>query len=182
MVVVSGHAEIGKSFFFWYFQFLLFTHFWDYFFFRLPCGHSCEHSCHSIDREHMNAYKNCSKACDKIVCERGHRCPKVCHYDEECGECMVRVEKLRPQCGHIVPDLCSGNANTISSAKNSYQIEVYIKMIKSPNLATCCTLLCALYLSFYIYNYTSTNKRIIIKSSRASESIYTSSLIKVGYL
>lgn len=74
---------------------------------RLPCGHVCESVCHIIDMAHVDAYKNCYKKCDKIMCERDHRCPKKCHDGEECGNCKVQVKKLRPQCGHEVRVSCS---------------------------------------------------------------------------
>lgn len=78
---------------------------------RLPCGHSCPSVCHIVDREHKGIYKNCSKKCDKIICENEHRCLRKCHVDEECGKCTVMVEKIRPECGHSVKGLCSADPN-----------------------------------------------------------------------
>lgn len=54
----------------------------------------------------------CHKKCDQIICEREHRCPKNCHYGTECGNCTVRVQKLRTECQHIVTVSCSGNPST----------------------------------------------------------------------
>lgn len=76
---------------------------------RLPCGHACPSVCHIVDREHNGMYKKCLKKCDKILCENDHRCRKTCHEDEECGKCTASVEKVRPQCGHIVKVSCSSD-------------------------------------------------------------------------
>ena len=71
--------------------------------FRLKCGHTCQKACHPLDQEHRNVV--CMKACDKPKCDGGHKCSKRCHYGTECGDCMVRVGKVLPQCGHeqLVP-------------------------------------------------------------------------------
>lgn len=74
---------------------------------RLPCGHACSKSCHSVDMKHSDIYKHCSKKCDKPLCENQHRCRKVCHADEECRPCMFMVEKVRPNCGHLIKVVCS---------------------------------------------------------------------------
>lgn len=77
--------------------------------FRKLCGHVCTSVCHIVDVEHVGIYKRCPQKCDKIVCEREHRCPKNCHIDEDCGKCTVSVEKIRPQCDHTIQMSCSGN-------------------------------------------------------------------------
>ncbi|NXN81607.1 ZNFX1 protein, partial [Bombycilla garrulus] len=64
--------------------------------FRLSCGHVCARACHPYDLEHKD-YK-CLKPCQKVLCEDGHRCPKLCY--EPCGKCMVKVEKTISVCGH----------------------------------------------------------------------------------
>ncbi|XP_070581257.1 NFX1-type zinc finger-containing protein 1-like [Ptychodera flava] len=65
--------------------------------YRLNCGHQCEMVCHPRDPQHLE-YK-CRKSCQKIVCERGHKCTKLCH--QNCGDsCLVPVEKVIPRCGH----------------------------------------------------------------------------------
>ncbi|XP_066519944.1 NFX1-type zinc finger-containing protein 1 [Hoplias malabaricus] len=64
--------------------------------FRLDCGHVCMRMCHPYDAEHKE-YK-CNKNCPKVLCELGHKCPKQCY--QKCGECMVPVEKVIPQCQH----------------------------------------------------------------------------------
>lgn len=64
--------------------------------FRLDCGHVCVRMCHPYDVEHKN-YR-CEKACPKVRCELGHRCPHRCY--QECGKCMVPLEKIVPQCQH----------------------------------------------------------------------------------
>ena len=65
---------------------------------RLQCGHTCQLSCHSYDPRHEK-YR-CNKRCGRVrpECDYGHKCPKKCH--EECGPCLVRVEKVIPGCGH----------------------------------------------------------------------------------
>ncbi|XP_031618979.1 NFX1-type zinc finger-containing protein 1 [Contarinia nasturtii] len=77
--------------------------------YRLPCGHSCASVCHIIDVEHIDKYKICHKDCDKIICERDHRCQKKCHYGKECGACSKMVEKLRVECQHLVRVSCSSD-------------------------------------------------------------------------
>ncbi|XP_039935790.1 NFX1-type zinc finger-containing protein 1 [Hirundo rustica] len=64
--------------------------------FRLSCGHVCTRACHPYDPEHKD-YR-CLKACQKVLCADGHRCPKSCY--EPCGKCMVKVEKSIAKCGH----------------------------------------------------------------------------------
>ncbi|XP_072540909.1 NFX1-type zinc finger-containing protein 1 [Salminus brasiliensis] len=64
--------------------------------YRLECGHVCIRMCHPYDADHSK-YK-CNKDCPKILCELGHRCPGRCY--QECGKCMVRMEKIVPQCQH----------------------------------------------------------------------------------
>ncbi|XP_032455825.1 NFX1-type zinc finger-containing protein 1-like isoform X2 [Nasonia vitripennis] len=66
---------------------------------RLPCGHTCKHTCHvNKDPDHIE-YK-CSKDCAKtyVGCDNGHPCKKKCF--EECGLCPIKVEKTR-SCGHF---------------------------------------------------------------------------------
>lgn len=76
---------------------------------RLPCGHVCPSVCHIVDAEHNGVFKKCCKNCDKMVCENEHRCPKSCHFDEECGPCTVFVEKVRTECKHSVKVMCSSD-------------------------------------------------------------------------
>lgn len=81
--------------------------------FRLPCGHSCTSVCHIIDVEHNDVYKKCHKKCDKVICEREHRCPRTCHDEESCAQCRVAVQKLHPNCLHMVLCSCSGDPSTV---------------------------------------------------------------------
>ena len=85
---------------------------------RLECGHTCQVrtgllwtaviisppqlSCHSYDPRHEN-YR-CQKKCEK-KCEYGHKCPKKCY--EDCGPCLVKVQKIIPSCGHKQMVECS---------------------------------------------------------------------------
>lgn len=80
---------------------------------RLPCGHSCTRVCHIVDREHTDLYKNCYKPCDKIICEREHRCPKMCHFDKDCNQCKTMIDKLRIECQHMVRVYCSGDPSLV---------------------------------------------------------------------
>ncbi|XP_049446635.1 NFX1-type zinc finger-containing protein 1 isoform X2 [Epinephelus fuscoguttatus] len=65
--------------------------------FRLKCGHVCTRVCHPYDPEHKEY--QCLKKCQKILCDLGHRCPRLCH--KKCPEkCPEKVEKIIPQCQH----------------------------------------------------------------------------------
>ncbi|KAG7326586.1 hypothetical protein KOW79_009987 [Hemibagrus wyckioides] len=64
--------------------------------YRLDCGHVCIRMCHPYDADHKK-YK-CTKDCPKVLCELGHKCSRRCH--QECGKCMVLLEKVVPKCQH----------------------------------------------------------------------------------
>lgn len=64
--------------------------------YRLDCGHVCTRMCHPYDAEHKE-YK-CMKDCSNVLCELGHKCTRRCH--QECGKCMVSVDKIIPSCQH----------------------------------------------------------------------------------
>ncbi|XP_047203702.1 NFX1-type zinc finger-containing protein 1 isoform X1 [Girardinichthys multiradiatus] len=65
--------------------------------FRLDCGHVCPRVCHPYDPKHKEF--NCTKNCEKILCNQGHRCTRLCH--QVCPKkCPVKVEKIIPQCQH----------------------------------------------------------------------------------
>ena len=74
---------------------------------RLVCGHVCQSTCHVLDAEHELV--KCSKNCDKIACERQHRCKKKCHHGTNCPPCNVRIPKIKPSCGHEVQVSCSAS-------------------------------------------------------------------------
>ncbi|XP_062302008.1 NFX1-type zinc finger-containing protein 1, partial [Osmerus eperlanus] len=64
---------------------------------RLDCGHVCASVCHPYDQEHKQY--ECAKTCQKVLCERGHKCPRMCN--QKCPEaCKVKVEKTVPKCQH----------------------------------------------------------------------------------
>lgn len=69
--------------------------------FRMECGHSCIRMCHPYDREHTEI--ECRKPCNKLLCDLGHKCPKLCF--ESCGKCTVPIKKIIPSCQHenLVP-------------------------------------------------------------------------------
>ena len=72
---------------------------------RLKCGHTCQKACHPHDQEHKKVV--CSKKCDKVMCDDGHKCRKKCHFGSDCGQCMVRVPKVVPECRHEQLIACS---------------------------------------------------------------------------
>ncbi|MEE6513878.1 hypothetical protein FKM82_021710, partial [Ascaphus truei] len=76
--------------------------------FRLNCGHACTRVCHPYDKEHKEF--QCTKRCQKVLCDDGHQCPKSCF--EPCGQCMVKVEKDMPVCGHKQMVPCSISVRT----------------------------------------------------------------------
>ncbi|XP_041944382.1 NFX1-type zinc finger-containing protein 1 [Alosa sapidissima] len=64
--------------------------------FRLACGHVCTRACHPYDAEHKEFL--CVKECPRVLCELGHRCPRLCH--QKCGKCSLPVKKVIPHCQH----------------------------------------------------------------------------------
>lgn len=79
---------------------------------RLDCGHTCPSTCHIADIQHV--YIKCSKSCDKIICERNHRCVKRCHFGKECGDCTKLVDKKRTSCGHSIKANCAKDPDQIA--------------------------------------------------------------------
>ncbi len=77
---------------------------------RLNCGHACPRACHAYDREHRNV--KCTKTCQKILCDKGHRCPLKCFQD--CGDCQTPVRKKMPNCGHTQTMACHKEPATFS--------------------------------------------------------------------
>ena len=43
------------------------------------------------------------------MCDDGHKCQKTCHFGANCGPCMVKVQKVLPECGHKQLIACSEN-------------------------------------------------------------------------
>lgn len=70
------------------------------------CGHSCVLNCQIIDKEHIDVHKECHKPCKKIVCQEQNKCPKMCHFGQDCGKCEVVVNKVRLSCQHTVAVMC----------------------------------------------------------------------------
>ena len=56
------------------------------------CGHKQTMPCFSNPNEEL-----CHNLCNK-VCPEGHPCQKQCH--EPCGDCLIDVERVMPDCGH----------------------------------------------------------------------------------
>ncbi|KAM9296225.1 NFX1-type zinc finger-containing protein 1 [Gastrophryne carolinensis] len=71
--------------------------------FRLNCGHVCTRVCHPYDQKHEKF--QCNKNCSKVLCKDGHKCQKKCF--QPCGDCMIKVEKTIPSCGHKQMMPCS---------------------------------------------------------------------------
>ena len=65
--------------------------------FRLKCGHVCELVCHPYDPKHKEYM--CQKTCEKVVCDKGHKCQKKCHM--KCGPCRTVVQIEMPICHHM---------------------------------------------------------------------------------
>ncbi|XP_007548089.1 NFX1-type zinc finger-containing protein 1 isoform X1 [Poecilia formosa] len=79
--------------------------------FRLDCGHVCTRACHPYDPEHKEF--NCTKKCEKILCDKGHKCTLTCH--EKCPKkCPVKVEKIIPQCQHTQMVPCYQDPGTFT--------------------------------------------------------------------
>ena len=94
----------------------------------LPCGHSCLQTCgnacqrttcsklvdNTLPCGHLQAvrcgdYPNfvCKASCDKVVCSRGHRCKKKCHFQKQaCGRCTALIKVKIPECNHEVLAEC----------------------------------------------------------------------------
>ncbi|XP_046388077.1 NFX1-type zinc finger-containing protein 1-like isoform X2 [Ischnura elegans] len=70
---------------------------------KLNCGHICKKMCHV--QGHLN--QKCHEVCEKVMCERNHRCKKFCWQD--CGDCMVPVKRTLP-CGHRASFPCHVDA------------------------------------------------------------------------
>lgn len=59
----------------------------------LECGHACPGTCGSCRSEADDgsvtfAHQRCHKTCQRPYMTCNHRCPKVCHEDQECGSCQ----------------------------------------------------------------------------------------------
>lgn len=80
---------------------------------RLECGHACPRTCHAYDREHKKI--RCSKKCNRILCDFGHRCSKRCW--EECGDCQFPMEKVVPGCQHRQTMACHKDPATFACTK-----------------------------------------------------------------
>ena len=76
---------------------------------QLDCGHVCTRKCHPTDRDHRG-YK-CMKPCLRRLCESSHQCPKLCH--EDCGPCLVAVEKTMTGCGHLQNVACHQDVENV---------------------------------------------------------------------
>ena len=62
----------------------------------LHCGHTHSMSCFQASK---NTFK-CPSSCSKQTCEKGHRCPKTCHYPQPCEPCSEIVCIKLQDCSH----------------------------------------------------------------------------------
>ena len=65
------------------------------------CGHLQSVPCH-LDPKKFKCKAPCTKKCSE-----GHLCPKYC--SDPCGECMMLVQKIHPNCGHVLSTYCYKN-------------------------------------------------------------------------
>ncbi|XP_030831533.1 NFX1-type zinc finger-containing protein 1-like [Strongylocentrotus purpuratus] len=73
---------------------------------RLDCGHVCRLKCHPTYIIHK-----CKAPCSKVICERNHKCPKLC--SETClTTCSVIVERILP-CRHVCKRECKADIRSI---------------------------------------------------------------------
>ena len=52
----------------------------------------------------------CRKKCERRPCKLGHPCTKKCFQD--CGQCLYKVEKTVPMCGHVATMECKKDPHT----------------------------------------------------------------------
>lgn len=82
--------------------------------YRLDCGHVCVSVCHPYDPEHKKYM--CTKACPRVLCDQGHKCPLVCF--KKCPkDCPVKVQKVIPQCQHTQMVPCHQDPETFQCQK-----------------------------------------------------------------
>ena len=74
---------------------------------NLECGHTCILPC---PQAYNDSFK-CRERCQKIKCERGHFCPKTCHYPTSCEPCEKPVAVRIPTCSHEQSLKCYMSSN-----------------------------------------------------------------------
>ncbi|XP_045618372.1 NFX1-type zinc finger-containing protein 1 [Procambarus clarkii] len=88
---------------------------------RLDCGHKCHQNCHRHkDPDHLNY--DCLEMCTKLNagCSQNHPCKKMCY--QECGACIVKLDKTLP-CGHEAKQVeCSELVEDIKCRKNCQKV------------------------------------------------------------
>ena len=52
----------------------------------------------------------CEKKCARQVCQLGHPCTKKCFQD--CGQCLYKMKKMVPMCGHMATMECRKDPHT----------------------------------------------------------------------
>ena len=73
---------------------------------RLKCGHACRQLCHPRDTEHKNYL--CGEPCGRTIKGCDHLCSNPCSVP--CvTRCLEMVDKVLPECGHILEMECSGD-------------------------------------------------------------------------
>eukprot|EP00899_Mesostigma_viride_P018321 jgi/Mesvir1/26490/Mv16156-RA.1 len=76
---------------------------------QLACGHVCPDLCHPQQAHDEVA---CEKPCALTHRECGHRCQAPC-YKKPCPPCRVAVQRVLPECGHVLYMLCCDDPTTI---------------------------------------------------------------------
>ena len=74
---------------------------------NLECGHTCILPC---PQAYNDSFK-CQERCQKINCERGHFCPKTCHYPTSCEPCEEPVAVRITTCSHEQSLKCYMSSN-----------------------------------------------------------------------
>ncbi|XP_062603583.1 NFX1-type zinc finger-containing protein 1-like [Saccostrea cucullata] len=77
--------------------------------YQLNCGHACDLKCHADPSYHDMP---CRKICEKEMCDKGHRCKRVCSHPWSCGPCGTLVTKVYTECNHKVQVKCSIDLET----------------------------------------------------------------------
>ncbi|XP_063233035.1 NFX1-type zinc finger-containing protein 1-like [Bacillus rossius redtenbacheri] len=88
---------------------------------RLPCGHSCEGTCHvrtDPDHTQFKCYKPCSRK--NTGCKADHPCKKQCY--QECADCDVLVEKQLPGCSHKHTMKCCTDPSSVTCQRRCQRV------------------------------------------------------------
>jgi hypothetical protein len=76
---------------------------------NMDCGHTCKLLCHPISHDLIKCNQPCIRP-RPIGCV--HQCKKACW--QNCGTCVVKVQKLRIFCGHTIGVPCYKDADSFT--------------------------------------------------------------------